>query len=115
MKLPKEITVIQGYHYGLKKTKKSKNKPYVNTTKAYNFKVTKQTHNPKLAKINHTCSVLTKLGKRYLVITKIMHVKGSVALKFASQLKPVINFHNYGMKPKWFYKYVERAVNQKHK
>lgn len=97
----KSITVIQGYHFGLKN--QPKKHPYINTVKPYNFKITKRTKRINNASKYHVCRVLTSKGKSNLVITKIMHVNGKVAMQAAEHLKPVLNCYNYGMTLTWLY------------
>ena len=104
-KLANQMYVVEGYHYGLQK-----GKPFVNTTKPYNFLVTNLTGHLEWMKVGHSASVLTQRGKSLLIIHQIKTITDPDQQKQALQHKPVITFHNYGIKNNWIAKIYRNVV-----
>ncbi|XIF19988.1 MAG: hypothetical protein AJITA_00701 [Acetilactobacillus jinshanensis] len=107
-KLNHQMIVIRGYHYGIQNKK-----PFVNTTKAYNFKVTNLTNHFEWMKVGHSASVLTQRGKSLLIIHDVKTVDDPDEQKKAMQYQPVISFHNYGIKNNWIANIYKKVILDK--
>ena len=106
--LNEDMVLVQGYHYGFKN-----NKPYVNMTKEYNFRVSNLSDHFEWMAKGRTASVLTQRGKSLLVIANILYPKGSVAKSAAAGLMPVISFHNYGIRNHWISNLYQKIMKKR--
>ncbi|URL61143.1 hypothetical protein HGK75_03875 [uncultured bacterium] len=107
-KMDHQMIVIRGYHYGIQHKK-----PFVNTTKPYNFKVTNLTNHFEWMKAGCSASVLTKRGKSLLIIHDIKTIDDPAEQKKAMQYQPVISFHNYGIKNNWIANIYKKVILDK--
>lgn len=99
-----KLIAVEGYHFGFKNKK-----PYINLTKAYSFKVTNLTRHQEWMAENNSARVITGKGESDLVIKKIVSI--SDPKKYA-QMKPVITFHNFGIKNHWLSNLYKRSMKK---
>lgn len=112
-KLPYTM-VVAGWHVGFKDIGHGKKRPYINTTKEYNFKVDIKTLNIAQARVHRLAKVITAKGHRRIVINRIIKAKGSIVRKHAQFLEPVQMFLNHGIRNKWIRKiYTNKLKSQK--
>lgn len=95
------ITVIKGYHYGSTKN----GHPYLHVNKPYYWRISRKTKHTNRLRKDISAIVKTKYGKKHVVVNDIQYLNGSIAIKIAKNLRPVLDIRNHGlvrMFKKWY-------------